>query len=87
MNAPSPRTVSPQAFAERPEAARAWLERLGEIAVSAVHPDTLLPDRLPEPPAGRTLVVGAGKAAAAWPSPWNAPGTPISPRRRCPAWW
>lgn len=65
MNAPSPRTVSPQAFAERPEAARAWLERLGEIAVSAVHPDTLLPDRLPEPPAGRTLVVGAGKAAAA----------------------
>ncbi len=65
MNAPSPRTVSPNAFGERPEAARAWLERLGETAVSAVHPDTLLPDRLPEPPAGRTLVVGAGKAAAA----------------------
>ncbi|HSH47623.1 MAG TPA: glycerate kinase, partial [Halomonas sp.] len=31
----------------------------------AVHPDTLLPDQLPAPPTGRTVVVGAGKAAAA----------------------
>ncbi|RTR07032.1 glycerate kinase type-2 family protein [Halomonas nitroreducens] len=57
--------LSPLLSRERPEAARAWLRRLGETAVSAVHPDTLLPDRLPDPPVGRTLVVGAGKAAAA----------------------
>ncbi|WP_431024817.1 glycerate kinase type-2 family protein [Halomonas sp. H5] len=47
------------------EAARQWLSRLAQTAVAAVHPDSLLPDNLPEPPRGRTLVVGAGKAAAA----------------------
>ncbi|GGX84304.1 hydroxypyruvate reductase [Litchfieldella qijiaojingensis] len=47
------------------EASRQWLMRLAQTAVAAVHPDTLLPDRLPEPPLGRTVVVGAGKAAAA----------------------
>ncbi|GKW50633.1 glycerate kinase type-2 family protein [Halomonas sp. NCCP-2165] len=47
------------------EAARQWLSRLAQTAVAAVHPDSLLPDNLPEPPKGRTLVVGAGKAAAA----------------------
>jgi len=45
--------------------APAWLRRLADVAVDAVHPRSLLPGRLPEPPAGRTLVVGAGKAAAA----------------------
>ena len=34
-------------------------------AVAAADPALLLPGRLPQPPAGRTLVVGAGKAAAA----------------------
>ncbi|MFG6177665.1 glycerate kinase [Halomonas sp. THAF12] len=76
--------LSPLLSRERPEAARAWLKRLGETAVSAVHPDTLLPDRLPDPPAGRTLVVGAGKAAAAMAAAleraWQArhPEAPLS---------
>ncbi|QJR00044.1 glycerate kinase [Halomonas sp. PGE1] len=43
----------------------AWLRELADTAVAAVHPDALLAGQLPEPPAGRTLVVGAGKAAAA----------------------
>ncbi|SDL55956.1 glycerate 2-kinase [Modicisalibacter muralis] len=46
-------------------AVRTWLERLAASAVAAVHPASLLPDQLPAPPAGRTVVVGAGKAAAA----------------------
>ncbi|SHF27558.1 glycerate 2-kinase [Modicisalibacter ilicicola DSM 19980] len=51
-------------FADR-EVARDWLTRLAYSAIAAVHPANLLPDRLPEPPMGRTVVVGAGKAAAA----------------------
>ncbi|MBD3897126.1 glycerate kinase [Halomonas sp. ML-15] len=47
------------------ESTRQWLLRLAKGAVAAVHPDALLPENLPAPPAGRTLVVGAGKAAAA----------------------
>lgn len=47
------------------EDSRQWLMRLAEKAIAAVHPDSLLPDQLPEKPAGRTVVVGAGKAAAA----------------------
>lgn len=43
----------------------AWLRTLSALAVASVHPDALLPSRLPAPPAGRTVVVGAGKAAAA----------------------
>ncbi|RDB42695.1 glycerate kinase [Halomonas sp. DQ26W] len=43
----------------------AWLRRLADIAVTAVHPDSLVADLLPDPPPGRTVVVGAGKAAAA----------------------
>ncbi len=41
------------------------LRRLFAGAVKAVAPARVLRHRLPEPPAGRTLVVGAGKAAAA----------------------
>ncbi len=42
------------------------LLRLLRIAVAAVHPDCVLPAALPRrPPPGRTLVLGAGKAAAA----------------------
>ncbi|MBR2515276.1 MAG: glycerate kinase [Halomonas sp.] len=47
------------------EDSRQWLMRLAEKAIAAVHPDSLLPDQLPEKPTGRTVVVGAGKAAAA----------------------
>ncbi|MCX8100723.1 MAG: glycerate kinase [Geminicoccaceae bacterium] len=48
-----------------------------EAAVRAADPERVLPAFLPEPPAGRTVVVGAGKASAAmaralerhWPGP------------------
>lgn len=50
---------------ESAQVPRAWL------AIAAVHPDTLLPDRLPKPPPGRTMVVGAGKAAAALELAWQ----------------
>ncbi|WP_193191801.1 glycerate kinase type-2 family protein [Microbulbifer taiwanensis] len=53
---------------KRPADLDAWLRQLAETAVAAVHPDALLPDQLPEPPAGRTFVVGAGQAAAAMAS-------------------
>lgn len=41
------------------------LRRMFDAAVAAAQPDICLPAHLPSPPAGRTLVVGAGKAAAA----------------------
>jgi hydroxypyruvate reductase len=40
------------------------LRALFDAAVAAADPARLLPGRLPPPPAGRTVVVGAGKAAA-----------------------
>jgi glycerate 2-kinase len=44
---------------------RAFLQRLFEAAVSASQPHNVVPAHLPPPPVGRTLVLGAGKAAAA----------------------
>jgi hydroxypyruvate reductase len=45
---------------------RAFLRDLYTSAVNAVSPEKCLPDFLPKPPAnGRTLVIGAGKGAAA----------------------
>jgi hydroxypyruvate reductase len=41
-----------------------FLKRLFESAVDAASPATCLPARLPSPPCGRTVVIGAGKAAA-----------------------
>ncbi|PYE55813.1 glycerate kinase type-2 family protein [Deinococcus yavapaiensis] len=54
-------------------------------AVNAARPESVLPRFLPEPPAGRTVVVGAGKAAArmalavdaAWPA--DLTGVVITP--------
>lgn len=56
---------------------RAFLASLFRAAVSAADPQDCLACALPEPPVGRTIVVGAGKAAAsmaraleqAWPGP------------------
>lgn len=42
-----------------------FLRRLFDAAVAAAAPDACVPAHLPPPPAGRTLVVGAGKASAA----------------------
>ncbi len=58
-------------------ACRALLRRLFEAALAAADPAQVVPPNLPEPPKGRTLVVGAGKAAGAmaaaveahWPGP------------------
>ena len=56
---------------------RAFLRRLFEAALKAADPAEVVPPHLPAAPTGRTLVVGAGKAAAAmaaaveahWPGP------------------
>jgi len=60
----------------RPDPA-ALLRAMFDAAVTAADPLTCLPAHLPAPPAGRTLVIGAGKAAASmalaversWPGP------------------
>jgi len=43
----------------------AFLRRLFDAALGAVSPAVCVPPHLPAPPRGRTVVVGAGKAAAA----------------------
>lgn len=43
---------------------RALLRELFDTAVAAVSPGQCLPPQLPPPPKGRTVVIGAGKAAA-----------------------
>ncbi len=43
---------------------RLLLRRLLDVALASAQPAQCLPPHLPEPPAGRTVVVGAGKAAA-----------------------
>lgn len=56
---------------------RALLRAMFDAAVAAADPAVCLPPHLPPPPKGRTLLVGAGKAAAsmaraveqAWPGP------------------
>ncbi len=53
------------------------LRVLFDAALQAALPDGKFEGRLPEPPKGRTIVVGAGKAAArmaaAFEAAWNAP--------------
>lgn len=57
--------------------AEALLRAMFDAAVRAADPERVLPAFLPDPPAGRTVVVGAGKASAAmaralerhWPGP------------------
>ncbi len=45
--------------------ARAFLEELYRIAVAAAHPSTCLVPHLPKPPAGRLIILAAGKAGGA----------------------
>ncbi len=44
---------------------QAFLRGLFDAAVAAVSPAVSVPPHLPDPPRGRTVVIGAGKAAAA----------------------
>ena len=48
-----------------PRQAALWLQALFEAAVARAQPERVLAAHLPEPPRGRTVVIGAGKAAAA----------------------
>src|SRR6202044_4249307 len=43
---------------------RLLLREMFEAAIAAASPDKAVPANLPAPPLGRTVVVGAGKAAA-----------------------
>ena len=43
---------------------RQLLRDMLDAAIAAASPDRAVPANLPPPPAGRTVVVGAGKAAA-----------------------
>ena len=45
--------------------ARVLLRNLFDAAVAAADPSVVVPRHLPAPPRGRTLVLAAGKAAAA----------------------
>jgi glycerate 2-kinase len=55
----------------------ALLRHLFDTAIAASQPEVCLPPALPDPPKGRTVVIGAGKASAAmaaalenhWPGP------------------
>ena len=44
---------------------KVFLNALFKAAVAAADPARCVPPNLPDPPKGQTLVVGAGKAAAA----------------------
>jgi glycerate 2-kinase len=46
-------------------AAEALLRRMFDAAVAAAMPTEAVPAHLPQPPTGRTVVIGAGKASAA----------------------
>jgi len=60
--------------------ARELLRRMFEAAVSSADPAEVLARHLPEPPIGRCVVVGAGKAAASMAAVVEAawPGIPLS---------
>ena len=53
------------------------MREIFDTAVRAVSPEALFEDCMPEPPAGKTLVIGAGKAAAsmahAFEKRWHEP--------------
>ena len=55
----------PEPAADRSTGAVQLLRSLFDAAVAVAQPRLLLPGRLPPPPLGRTVVVGAGKASAA----------------------
>lgn len=60
---------------------RAVLRSLFDVAVATADPARSIPLFLPEPPRGRTVVVGAGKASAAmaqvFEAAWSAPLTGV----------
>lgn len=65
MAIPDPNAWWQMAVAAEPMAPAAFLRALFDAAVASAQPDRCVPAALPDPPAGRTVVIGAGKAAAA----------------------
>lgn len=61
---------------------RQLLESMFNAAVSAAQPEKAIPNHLPTPPSGRTVVVGAGKASAemarVFEAHWNGPTDKLS---------
>jgi len=55
--------------------ANALLRRMFDAAISAAQPSLTLARHLPEPPRGRTIVIGAGKASAAMAQAFEAAWT------------
>src|SRR5690606_14041523 len=57
---------------------RTILQALFEAAIAAADPARIIADHVPAPPAGRTLVIGAGKASSAmarsFEAAWQARG-------------
>jgi glycerate 2-kinase len=62
---------------------RAFLRRLFDVAVAAALPARHLPRFLPAPPAGRTVVIGAGKASAAMAAALDAAWPRSAPLSGC----
>ncbi len=57
---------------------RALLRRMFDAAIAAAQPATCLPPLLPEPPRGRTVVIGFGKGSAEMITrlrPWSSQDT------------
>ncbi|MBI5923766.1 MAG: glycerate kinase [Betaproteobacteria bacterium] len=50
------------------DAVRGLLRKMFDAAVAAAQPDLCIPAHLPDPPRGRLIVIGAGKASAAMAS-------------------
>ncbi len=67
----------PQRQAALPVAPVELLRRLYGAVVAAAQPERLVAQNLPDPPRGRTIVVGAGKAsgamARAFEARWKGP--------------
>jgi len=61
---------------------QALLISMFKAAIDAAQPEKVIPQNLPEPPAGRTVVIGAGKASAemarAFESHWTGPADKLS---------
>lgn len=70
------------------------LRHLYSVAVARAHPAVVLPARLPPPPKGRTVVIGAGKASgamaraleAAWPADRPLSGVVVTRYGHVPPW-
>ena len=62
-----------------PDGTRTLLRAMLDAAIAAAMPDLCVPAALPEPPKGRTIVLGAGKASAAmaraFERAWRAPAS------------